>query len=544
MAIFRSRIDTTSDEFADNRRAMLALVRQLRDLEGRARLASERSTDRFARRGQLLPRERLARLLDPGAPFLELQNLIGFGMNDSGEDADRDASVPGGNQLAGIGFIAATRCVIVVTDSGINAGAFNNAGSAKIARAQSIAFSNRLPFVHLVESAGANIPAYRVENFVNGGQLFAGLARLSAAGIPVITVLHGSSTAGGAYMPGLSDVVIAVRGRAKMFLAGPPLLKAATGEVATDEDLGGALMHADVSGSVEFLAEDDNDAIRLCRQVVGRLGWGQATLGPAPTGFAEPAYDPDEIAGVVPRDYQVSYDVREVVARIVDGSEWSDFKPRYGAQTVCIEAEVHGHRVAFIGNNGPIDNSGATKAAHFIQRCAQINIPITYLQNTTGYMVGTATERGGMIKHGSKMIQAVSTAPVPQFTFMIGASYGAGNYGMCGRGFNPRFLLSWPNARIGLMGSAQAAMTMRLVAEAAAMRKGEALSSETIDRNDRMITDVLERQSDAFYTSGRGLDDAVVDPRDTRRALAFLLATAGEADRLELKPVTFGVARM
>ncbi|MCV7406354.1 acyl-CoA carboxylase subunit beta [Mycobacterium marseillense] len=523
---------------------MLALVRQLRDLENRARQASERSTDRFARRGQLLPRERLARVLDPGAPFLELQNLIGFGMTDSGEDADRDASVPGGNQLVGIGFISDARCVVVVTDSGINAGAFNNAGSAKIARAQSIAFTNRMPFVHLVESAGANIPAYRVENFVSGGQLFAGLARLSAAGIPVITVLHGSSTAGGAYMPGLSDVVIAVRGCAKMFLAGPPLLKAATGEVATDEDLGGAQMHADVSGSVEFLAEDDNDAIRLCRQVVGRLGWGRTNLRPSLTGFAEPVYDPDEIAGVVPVDYRTSYDVREVIARIVDGSQLSDFKPRYGAQTVCIEAEVHGHPVAFVGNNGPIDNSGATKAAHFIQHCAQIGTPITYLQNTTGYMVGTATERGGMIKHGSKMIQAVSTAPVPQFTFMVGASYGAGNYGMCGRGFNPRFLFSWPNARIGLMGSSQAAMTMRIVAEAAAQRKGETLASEAIARNDRIITDVLERQSDAFYTSGRGLDDGVVDPRDTRRVLAFMLATAAEADQLDLKPVTFAVARM
>lgn len=544
MALFRSRIDTTSEEFVSNRKAMLALVRQLRDLEGRARLASERSADRFARRGQLLPRERLARVLDPGAPFLELQNLIGFGMSDSGQDADRDASLPGGSQLAGIGFISSIRCVIVVTDSGINAGAFNNAGSSKIARAQSIAFDNRLPFVHLVESAGANIPAYRLENFVSGGQLFAGLARLSAAGIPVITVLHGSSTAGGAYMPGLSDEVIAVRGRAKMFLAGPPLLKAATGEVATDEDLGGAQMHADVSGSVEFLAEDDNDAIRLCRQVVGRLGWGRATLRPSPRSFAEPAYDPDEIAGVVPLDYQVSYDVREVVARIADGSEMSDFKPRYGAQTVCIEAEVHGRPVAFIGNNGPIDNGGATKAAHFIQHCAQIGTPITYLQNTTGYMVGTATERGGMIKHGSKMIQAVSTAPVPQFTLMIGASFGAGNYGMCGRGFSPRFLFSWPNVRIGLMGSAQAAMTMRIVAEAAARRKGESLSQDNIAQNDRAITDLLERQSDAFYASGRGLDDGVVDPRDTRRVVAFMLATAAEADQLELKPVTFAVARM
>jgi geranyl-CoA carboxylase beta subunit len=543
MAVFRSRIGTSSEEFVRNRKAMLALVWQLRALEERARLTSEQSADRFARRGQLMPRERLARVLDPGAPWLELQNLIGYAMTDNGQDADRATSVPGGNQLAGIGFISGTRCAVVVTDSGINAGAFNAAGGAKILRAQAIAAENRLPFIHMVESAGANIPAYRVEVFVNGGQLFANLARLSAAGIPVVTVLHGSSTAGGAYMPGLSDVVIAVRGRAKAFLAGPPLLKAATGEIATDEELGGAQMHAEVSGLVEFLAEDDNDAIRLCRQVVGRLGWGRGRLHSAPTDFRDPLYDPDEIAGVVPLDYHIPYDVREVIARIADGSDLSDFKPRYGSQTVCVEAEVHGHPVAFIGNNGPIDNGGATKAAHFIQHCAQIDTPITHLQNTTGYMVGTAAEHGGMIKHGSKMIQAVANARVPQFTFLIGASFGAGNYGMCGRGFSPRFLFGWPNARTGLMGPEQAAKTMRIVAEAAAERKGVPLSSEAVAQTDREITDLLERQSDASYTSGRGIDDGVIDPRDTRRVLAFLLATAEEAGQLDPHPLTFAVAR-
>ncbi len=523
---------------------MLALVEQLRELESRARITSERSTDRFARRGQLLPRERLARILDPGAPFLELQNLAGYAMTDNGLDADREPSVPGGNQLAGIGFINGARCMVVVTDSGINAGALNAAGVAKILRAQAITQDNRLPFVHLVESAGANIPAYRVEGFVTGGQLFANLARLSAAGIPVITVLLGSSTAGGAYMPGLSDIVIAVRGRAKAFLAGPPLLKAATGEIATDEELGGAQMHADVSGLVEYLAEDDNDAIRLGREVIARLGWGRAQLRSAPVGFADPICDVDELAGVVPVDYRTPYDVREVMARIVDGSDLTDFKARFGAQTVCVEAQVHGHNVALIGNNGPIDNAGATKAAHFIQHCCQVGTPITYLQNTTGYMVGTAHERGGMIKHGSKMIQAVANAPVPQFTFMIGASFGAGNYGMCGRGYNPRFLFSWPNARTGLMGPEQAAMTMRIVAEEAAKRRGAPLSQERVAATQRQITDLLERQSDAFYTSGRGIDDGVIDPRDTRRVLAFVLATAAEADQHETRRVSFGVARM
>jgi geranyl-CoA carboxylase beta subunit len=544
MAVFRSRISVASEDFRRNRGGMLALIGELRELEGRARLASERSAERFAHRGQLLPRERLARVLDPGAPFLELQNLTGYAMTDNGLDADRATSVPGGNQLVGIGFVSGARCVVVVTDSGINAGAFNAAGGAKILRAQAITAENRLPFLHLVESAGANIPAYRVEGFVTGGQLFANLARLSAAGIPVITVLHGSSTAGGAYMPGLSDVVIAVRDRGRAFLAGPPLLKAATGEIATDEDLGGAQMHADISGLVEYLAEDDNDAIRLAREVVAKMGWGLGQLHSAPAGFAEPAYDPDELAGVVPLDYRTPYDVREVIARTVDSSDLSDFKARYGPQTVCVEARVHGHPVAFIGNNGPIDNDGATKAAHFIQHCCQVGTPITYLQNTTGYMVGTAHERGGMIKHGSKMIQAVSSASVPQFTFMIGASFGAGNYGMCGRGYSPRFLFGWPNARTGLMGPEQAAATMRIVAEAAAARKGVALSEEAVEQTQRQITELLERQSDAFYTSGRGIDDGVIDPRDTRPTLAFLLATATEADRLKLRPMSFGVARM
>lgn len=544
MAVFRSRVLPSNEDFQHNRTALLGLVHDLRALEDRAREASQRSAERFANRGQLLPRERLTRLLDPGAPFLELQNMAGFGVTDNGSEAARETSVPGANQIAGIGFVSSTRCMIVVTDSGINAGALNSSGGPKIMRAQEIAAQNRLPFIHLVESAGAHIPAYRVETFVNGGQMFANLARLSAAGIPVITVLHGSSTAGGAYMPGLSDVVIAVRERAKAFLAGPPLLKAATGEIATAEELGGAQMHAEVSGLVEFLAEDDNDAIRLCRQVVGRLAWGRGQLRSAPTGFAEPAYDPDEIAGIVPLDYRTPYDVREIMARIADGSDLSDFKPRYGPATVCIEAVVHGHPVALIGNNGPIDNEGATKTAHFIQHCSQIGTPIAYLQNITGYMVGTAAERGGMIKHGSKMIQAVSNATVPQFTFLTGASFGAGNYGMCGRGYAPRFLFGWPNNRLGLMGPEQAATTMRIVAEASAERRGITLSEDAVAQTDREITELLNRQSDAFYTSGRGLDDGLIDPRDTRRVLAFLLATAEEADSLQPRPVSFGVARM
>ncbi|MGL4284894.1 MAG: carboxyl transferase domain-containing protein, partial [Phreatobacter sp.] len=387
MAVFASRIAPASPDFQLNRAQMLLLVDRLRALEERAVAASLRSAPRFDERGQLSPRVRLSLLLDPGAPCFELQSIGGYAMTDEGQEAPRETSIPGGSQLAAIGFVAGVRCVVVVTDSGINAGAYNTAGIAKILRAQKLALENRLPFVHLVESAGANIASYRVDGFVNAGELFANLARLSAAGIPVITVLHGSSTAGGAYMPGLSDIVIAVRGRGRAFLAGPPLLKAATGEIATDEELGGAQMHSDISGLVEHLAEDDADAIRIARDVIARLHWGRGALRPAPTGFADPVYDPDELAGVVPLDYRKACDVREVIARLVDGSDFVDFKGRYGAQSVCVEAEVHGHPVALIGNNGPIDNEGATKIGHFIQHCCQIGTPIAFLQNTTGYMV-------------------------------------------------------------------------------------------------------------------------------------------------------------
>lgn len=542
MTAFASRTLTQGELFDSDRVGMLGLVAELRSLEQRAAAASNRAADRFAARSQLLPRDRQALLLDPGAPFMELQSLAGYAMTDNGSEMDRAESIPGGNQIVGLGFVSGVRCVVVITDSGINAGSYNTAGIGKILRAQRIALENRLPFVHLVESAGANISSYRVDGFVNGGEMFANLARLSASGVPVITVLHGSSTAGGAYMPGLSDVVVAVRDRAKAFLAGPPLLKAATGEVATDEELGGARMHAETSGLVEHLAQDDADAIRIVRDVVERLHWAPSAAE-APRDFAEPTLEIDELAGIVPQDYRTPYDVREVIARIVDGSEFVDFKARYGPQSVCVEASVHGHPVAFIGNNGPIDNAGATKISHFIQHCCQVATPIVFLQNTTGYMVGAEHERSGMIKNGSKMIQAVATATVPRITLMIGASFGAGNFGMCGRGYAPRFVLSWPNAKIGLMGPDQAGMTMRTVAEAAARRRGIEPDEAALDERHRSVADLIERQSDAFYTSGRLLDDGVIDPRDTRRCLAFLLQTMSEAEQIDLRPITFGVAR-
>ncbi len=539
MPIFRSKLNTKSEDYAQNRQDMLALVAELQGLEDQAREASESRGARFKARAQVSPRERVARVIDRGSRFVELCNLAGY----SSIPDDPETQVPGGSQVAGIGIIGGARCMVLANDSGIAAGALNLAGSRKILRCQQIALENKLPFVHLVESAGANLMQYRLDHFVDGGQMFANLARLSAAGIPVITILHGSSTAGGAYMPGLSDQVIAVSGNAKAFLGGPPLLKAATGEIATDEELGGAEMHAEVSGLIEHLAEDDIEAISIAREVVTRLDWNRDLASEATRDYAEPLYDTQELAGLVPVDFRQPYDVREVMARLVDGSDFLQFKPSYGSATVCVQAMVRGQACAFIGNNGPIDNAGATKASHFIQMCCQTGTPIIYLQNTTGYMVGKAYERGGMIKHGSKMIQAVATASVPQITLMIGASFGAGNYGMCGRGMGPSFAFSWPNAQIGVMGAEQAARTMSIVAEEAAARKGLTADADRLKAQEAKIEALFSMQSSAFHNSGKLLDDGVIDPRDTRAILGELLDTLRQAEARQLRPVSFGVAR-
>jgi len=542
MPRIESRIDTHGDEFAARRARMLAMVDELRSLEARTREASARAAPLFERRGQLLPRERVARLLDPGSPWLELSTMAGYLI----DDADPARSVPGAGVICGIGFVAGARCLVSASDSGIDAGAIQSMGREKMLRAQQLALENRLPFVQLIESAGANLLRYRVEDFIEGGRLFHNLARLSAAGIPVVALVHGSSTAGGAYLPGLSDYVIMVRGRARAFLAGPPLLRAATGEVASDEELGGAAMHTSVSGLGEYLAQDDADAIRIARDVVGRLGFSRrhdAARPPGASGFAEPAFDPQELAGVVPVDFREPFDMREVIARLVDGSEFLEFQPDYGAQTVCGHAELHGHRIGIVTNNGPLDPAGSNKATHFIQACCQSGAALLYLQNTTGYIVGRASEQAGMIKHGSKMIQAVSNASVPSITIHCGASFGAGNYGMCGRAFGPRFVFSWPNARTAVMGGEQAALTMRIVTEATARRRGEPVDEARLDALERRIVENFDRQSGALHTSARLLDDGVVDPRDTRKLLGFVLDTCADAQRRELRPLSFGVAR-
>ena len=551
--MFESCFNPQSPQAQQRRDAMLARIAQLRALEDRAAQASAKSKPVFDKRGQLLPRERLALLLDPGAPFVPLCSLAGF-LQDT---PDPNTSVPGGGMLAGMGFISGVRCMVVASDSGIEAGAIQARGLEKILRVQDIALENKLPFIHLVESAGANLTKYKVEGFVLGGALFRNLARHSAAGLPVITVQHGSGTAGGAYMPGLSDVVIMVRGRSRAFLAGPPLLMAATGEVATEEELGGAEMHTSVSGLGEYLAEDDREALGLARSVVGRLAARAPTpalsqRGREPDGSGgwggdcapSPHFPVEDLLSLMPAHHREPVDMREVMLRITDASDILEFKPLYGAATVCAQARIGGHAVGLLSNNGPIDVAGANKATHFIQWMCQLGHPIIYLQNTTGYMVGKDSEQGGMIKHGSKMIQAVTSATVPQITIQCGASFGAGNYGMCGRGYAPRFLFSWPNARTAVMGGEQAARTMQIVAEAGMARKGITPDPAHMQAQFDQIVNVFESQADAFYTSGLVLDDGVIDPRDTRAVLSFCLDTCAEAAAHQPRPMQFGVARM
>jgi len=532
-----SRVDTGSEEFAARRIGMLALVDELRAFEARTVAASARAAPLFAKRGQLLPRERLARLLDAGAPWLELSTMAGLGM----DRRDAEHTVPGGGVICGIGYVGCVRCVINASDSGIAAGAIQSMGRQKILRAQDIAMQNRLPYLQLIESAGANLLEYQVDGFIEGGRIFSNLARLSAAGLPVIGVVHGSSTAGGAYMPGLSDYVIMVRDQAKAFLAGPPLLKAATGEIATDEELGGARMHTSITGLGEYLADDDADAIRIARELMAKLNWARAAESTA--AIESPVYPTEELAGVMPLDFREPIDMREVIARIVDASDFLDFGADYGPATVCGHARLAGMPVGILTNNGPLDPAGATKATHFIQACCQDGTALLFLQNTTGYIVGSASERAGMIKHGSKMIQAVSNATVPSITLHCGASFGAGNYGMNGRAFSPRFVFSWPNARTAVMGGEQAALTMRIVSEAKAQRRGEPVDEAELSALERRIIENFDRQSSAFHTSARLLDDGVIDPRDTRAVLALTLSTCIDGDARAVRPMQFGVAR-
>ncbi|WP_189245674.1 acyl-CoA carboxylase subunit beta [Streptosporangium pseudovulgare] len=486
--------------------------------------------ERHRARGGLLARERIELLVDPDSAFLELSPLAGWG-----------TEFPvGASVVTGIGVVEGVECVIVANDPTVRGGSTNPWTLRKTLRAADIALANRLPLINLVESGGADLPTQK-EIFIPGGRVFRNLTRLSAAGIPTVALVFGSSTAGGAYVPGLSDHVVMVRERAKVFLGGPPLVKMATGEEAEEEALGGAEMHARVSGLADHLADDEHDALRIGRRIVRNLNHRRA--GPAPGPVREPRHDADELLGIVPEDLRIPFDPREVIVRIVDGGEFDEFKPLYGTSLVTGWARLHGHPVGILANaRGVLFSEESQKAAQFIQLANQARTPLVFLQNTTGYMVGTDYERGGIVKHGSMMINAVANSTVPHLTVVMGASYGAGNYGMCGRAYDPRFLFTWPSAKSAVMGPAQLAGVLSIVGRAAARARGQ----DYDEAGDAAMREMVERQIEAeslpFFLSGRLYDDGVIDPRDTRTVLGLCLSAVGNAPVPE--PAGFGVFRM
>ena len=535
MPALSSLLNPNSSAFAANVLRMQERLSEVRALEAKVVAESASKRDKFEARGQLLPRERVARLIDRGSEFLELSTLAGLGMHDD----DGKKTVMGGGSIVGVGVVSGKRVLISASDSAIKGGTIAPMGLKKALRAQDLARENKLPLIALVESGGANL-MYQAEIFVDGGRTFANQARLSAAGIPQIAVVHGASTAGGAYLPGLSDYVVLVRGRSSIYLAGPPLVKAAIGEDASEEELGGAAMHAEVTGLGEYLSENDAHAVALVRELMDKLPWDLAsTCGVSP----EPLFGAEELMGVVPADEREPYDVREVIARIVDASDFLEFKTSYAPDTLCGHARIHGHAVGLIGNNGPIQPAGSTKAAQFIQLCDQSGTPLVFLQNTTGYMVGKAAEQAGAIKHGSKMIQAVANARVPKFTVVLGGSFGAGNYGMCGRGFDPRFIFSWPSARTAVMGGAQAAKVMDIVNRNKLVKMGLPANDEALAAMSEQLRRRLDAESAALFGTARLWDDGIIDPRDTRRLLGLCLRITAEAAQRTLRLSTFGVAR-
>ena len=515
MTILRSTVDRREPGFRENRAAMLERLAELDEAVGTARAGGgERYTSRHHARGKLLPRERIELLVDRDAPFLELSPVAAWGT-----DFPVGASV-----VTGIGVVEGVECLIVANDPTVRGGAVNPYSLRKTQRAGEIALANRLPMINLVESAGADLPS-QAEIFIPGGRVFRDLTRLSAAGIPTVSVVFGNATAGGAYVPGMSDYTIMVRGGAKVFLAGPPLVKMATGEDADDEALGGAAMHATTSGLADFLAQDERDGVRLARQCVRRLNWRK--LGPAPRTAVPtpPRYDVDDLLAVASADLRVPFDPREVLARILDGSEFDEFKPGYGSALVTGWGELHGHPVGVLANaRGVLFSEEAQKATQFIQLANVAGTPLIFLQNTTGYMVGTDYEQRGIIKHGALMINAVSNSSVPHLTVNLGASYGAGNYGMCGRAYEPRFLFTWPNAKSAVMGPTQLAGVLSIVARQATAAKGRPYDDDSDQAMRTMVEQQIESQSGALFLSGRLYDDGVIDPRDTRTVLGLCLS--------------------
>ena len=537
MPALQSTIDTNSEEFQQNTEAMQLCIDEFRAVEQKVIDKANESKAKIHKRGKLLPRERLKLMLDRGAPFLELCPLAGYKMHD-----DKDGSMAGGGVISGIGYVEGVRCLVVASNSAIKGGTISPAGLDKSLRIQAIAKENKLPIITMMESGGANLN-YATDIFVQGARGFANQARLSAAGIPQVTVVHGNATAGGAYQPGLSDYTIMVKNKAKMFLAGPPLLKAATGEIASDEELGGAEMHTSIAGTAEFMAEDDSDGIRIAREVLKTIPWNEQLPAKESNKWKAPLYSPDELIGIVPNDAKRPYDVRDIIARIADGSEFLDFKPLFDNQTICGFIKIEGHACGIIGNNGPITPKGAAKAAQFIQLCEQSNTAILFFHNTTGFMVGTDSEQNGVIKHGSKMLQAVANATVPKLTMVIGGSYGAGNYAMCGRGLDPRFIFAWPNSRTAVMGGAQAGKVLRIVTEDKHIKMGKEADPKMLDMIEQATAQKLDKGSTSLYGTARLWDDGLIDPRDTRNVLAYLLDICSEAEARPLHANHFGVAR-
>src|SRR3954467_13074639 len=530
--VLPDRVDRDAPEFASRREALLE---QLAEVETQLALVrgggGEKYVERHRTRGKLLARERVELLLDPVSPFLELSPLAAWGTS----------YTVGASLVTGIGVVEGVECLINANDPTVRGGATNPFGAKKGGRAAQIAEENRLPVINLVESGGADLPT-QSEIFIPGGRGFRDLTRKSAAAIPTISLVFGNSTAGGAYLPGMSDYVVMVEGRAKVFLGGPPLVKMATGEVSDDEELGGAEMHARVSGLADYLAVDEYDAIRLGRQIVRRLN--RQKLGPAPAAsYAEPLYDADDLLGMIPTDLREPFDPRDVLARILDGSEFDEFKPLYGSSLVTGWGQLHGYPIGVLANaRGVLFAEESEKAAQFIQLANQSDTPLLFLQNTTGYMVGKDYEQRGIIKAGAQMINAVSNSDVPHFTVNIGASYGAGNYGMCGRAYDPRFLFTWPNAKSAVMGPAQLAGVLSIVARQSAEARGKPYDEEQDRQMRELVENQIEAESRALFLTARVYDDGIIDPRDTRTVLGIALSVAHN------QPVQgrrgFGVFRM
>jgi acetyl-CoA carboxylase carboxyltransferase component len=532
MSVIKSALNTGDDAYLHNRKVqeenLLALREQL-DLAVAG--GGERYQARHRERGRLLARERIELLLDPDAAFLELSSLAAWGTE----------FTVGASVVTGIGVVAGVECVIIAHDPTVKGGAMNPYSLKKTLRALEIARLNRLPVINIVESGGADLPT-QSDLFIPAGQIFHDLTELSALRIPTIALVFGNSTAGGAYVPGMCDYAVMVDQQAKVFLGGPPLVKMATGEVADDEELGGAAMHARVSGLCDHFAVDERDCIRLGRLIVAQLNWRK--LGPGPTLPAdEPVYDPDELLGIAPSDIKVPFDPREVIARVVDGSRFHEYKPLWGTSLATGWASVHGYPVGVLANaRGVIFSEDAKKASEFIQLANQTDTPLVFLQNTTGYMVGKTYEQGGIIKDGSKMINSVTNSQVPHFTVNLASSFGAGNYGMSGRSYGPRLLFSWVGARSAVMGAAQLAGVLSIVARESAERSGRAFDAEAEERQRQAIERQIEEESHSFFMTGRLYDDGLLDPRDTRTALGIALSAAHS--NVVAGSAGFGVFRM